>query len=136
MVRILSLEDRGDRRGFSYTVQDRQLSFLGSVEDVHFSSTLPGHIRGNHFHRLRKELLIVRHEDSWTLAWDRGEGTDVETRKFEGAGTVAVEIEPLASHAVRNDGQRPLLIFAMTDGLYDPANPDSYGRIVLDASRV
>jgi UDP-2-acetamido-2,6-beta-L-arabino-hexul-4-ose reductase len=136
MVRILSLEDRGDRRGFSYTVQHRQLSFLGSVEDVHFSSTLPGHIRGNHFHRLRKEVLIVRHEDSWTLAWDSGEGTDVETRKFEGAGTVAVEIEPLASHAVRNDGQRPLLIFAMTDGLYDPANPDSYGRIVLDASRV
>lgn len=136
MVRIVSLEDRGDQRGFSYTVQDRQLSFLGSVEDVHFSSTLPGHIRGNHFHRLRKEVLIVRHEDSWTLAWDQGEGTDVETRKFEGAGTVAVEIEPLASHAVRNDGQRPLLIFAMTNGLYDPANPDAYGRIVLDASRV
>ena len=131
MVRILSLEDRGDRRGFSYTVEDRQLSFLGSVEDVHFSSTLPGHIRGNHFHRLRKEVLIVRHEDSWTLAWDRGEGTEVETRKFEGAGTVAVEIEPLVSHAVRNDGQRPLLIFAMTDGLYDSANPDSYGRVML-----
>ena len=131
MVRILSLDDRGDQRGFSYTVEDRQLSFLGSVEDVHFSSTLPGHIRGNHFHRLRKEVLIVRHEDCWTLAWDWGEGTDVETRKFEGAGTVAVEIEPLASHAVRNDGQRPLLIFAMTDGLYDPANPDSYGRVML-----
>jgi dTDP-4-dehydrorhamnose 3,5-epimerase-like enzyme len=136
MVRILSLDDRGDQRGFSYTVQDRQLSFLGSVEDVHFSSTLPGHIRGNHFHRLRKEVLVVRHEDAWTLAWDRGEGTDVETRKFEGAGTIAVEIEPLASHAVRNDGHRPLLIFAMTDGLYDPASPDAYGRIVLDASRV
>jgi UDP-2-acetamido-2,6-beta-L-arabino-hexul-4-ose reductase len=133
MVRIVSLEDRGDQRGFSYTVPDRQLSFLGAVEDVHFSSTLPGHIRGNHFHRLRKEVLIVRHEDSWTLAWDRGEGPDIETRKFEGAGTVAVEIEPLTAHAVRNDGQRPLLIFAMTDGLYDPANPDSYGRIVLDA---
>ena len=131
MVRILSLDDRGDQRGFSYTVEDRQLSFLGSVEDVHFSSTLPGHIRGNHFHRLRKEVLIVRHEDSWTLAWDWGEGTEVETRKFEGAGTVAVEIEPLASHAVRNDGTRPLLIFAMTDGLYDPANPDSYGRVML-----
>jgi len=136
MVRILSLDDRGDQRGFSYTVEDRQLSFLGSVEDVHFSSTLPGHIRGNHFHRLRKEVLIVRHEDCWTLAWDRGEGTDVEACKFEGSGTVAVEIEPLASHAVRNDGTRPLLIFAMTDGLYDPANPDSYGRIVLDRSRV
>jgi dTDP-4-dehydrorhamnose 3,5-epimerase-like enzyme len=136
MVRILMLDDRGDQRGSSYTLQERQLSFLGSVEDVHFSTTLPGHIRGNHFHRLRKEVLVVRFEDSWTLAWDEGEGTSPEVRKFEGVGTVAVEIEPLVSHAVRNDGQRPLLIFAMTNGLYDPVNPDSYSRIVLAASRV
>jgi dTDP-4-dehydrorhamnose 3,5-epimerase-like enzyme len=136
MVRTLSLDDRGDQRGSSYSLQERQFSFLGSVEDVHFSTTLPGHIRGNHFHRLRKEVLVVRYEDSWTLAWDLGEGTVPELRKFEGAGTVVVEIEPLASHAVRNDGQRPLVIFAMTNGLYDPANPDSYSRIVLAPSRV
>src|SRR5579862_3104931 len=136
MVRILSLDDHGDGRGFSYSLPDRQFSFLGSVEDVHFSMTLPGHIRGNHFHRWRKEVLVVRYEDSWTLAWDLGEGTVPELRKFEGTGTVVVEIEPLASHAVRNDGQRPLLIFAMTNGIYDPANPDSYSRIVLAASRV
>ena len=80
--------------------------------------------------------LVVRYEDSWTLAWDQGEGTVPEVRTFEGAGTVVVEVEPLASHAVRNDGQRPLLIFDMTNGLYDPANPDSYSRIVLAASRV
>jgi len=131
MVRIFPLDDRGDRRGSSYTLGDRQFSFLGSVADVHFSTTLPGHIRGNHFHRLRKEVLVVRYEDSWTLAWDQGEGSVPELRKFEGAGTVAVEIEPLASHAVRNDGRRPLLIFAMCNGPYDPTNPDSYARVVL-----
>ena len=136
MVRILPLDDRGDQRGFSYSLQDRQFSFLGSVEDVHFSMTLPGHIRGNHFHRLRREVLVVRFEDSWTMAWDQGEGTVPELKKFEGSGTIVIEIEPLASHAVRNDGQRPLLIFAMTNGLYDPANPDAYARIVLTASRV
>jgi len=136
MVRIVFLDNRGDQRGFSYSLQDGQLSFLGSVDDVHFSMTLPGHIRGNHFHRLRKEVLVVCFEDCWTLAWDQGEGTIPELRKFEGAGTVVVEIDPLAAHAVRNDGQRPLLIFAMSNGLYDPANPDAYGRIVLPASRV
>jgi dTDP-4-dehydrorhamnose 3,5-epimerase-like enzyme len=117
MVRIFELDDRGDQRGSSYSLQNRQFAFLGSVEDVHFSTTLPGRIRGNHFHRLRNEVLVVRYEDSWTLAWDQGEGTSTESRKFDGSGTVVVEIEPLASHAVRNDGQRPLLIFAMTNGL-------------------
>jgi len=136
MVRIFELEDRGDQRGSSYTLPEKQLRFLGSVVDVHFSTTLPGHLRGNHFHRLRKEVLVVRHEDSWTLAWDQGEGTTLEIRKFAGAGTVVVEIEPLASHAVRNDGQLPLLIFAMTNGIYNPSNPDSYARIVLAPSRV
>lgn len=136
MVRIVELEDRGDQRGSSFTLQGRQFAFLGSVVDVHLSTTLPGHIRGNHFHRLRREVLVVRFEDSWTLAWDRGEGTVPEIRKFDGVGTVVIEIEPLASHAVRNDGQRPLLILAMTNGPYDPAKPDSYSRIVLTASRV
>jgi dTDP-4-dehydrorhamnose 3,5-epimerase-like enzyme len=136
MVRILELQDRGDQRGSSYSLHPQQFSFLGAVKDIHFSTTLPGHIRGNHFHRLRKEMLVVRFEDPWTLAWDRGEGTVAEIRTFQGAGTIVVEIEPLASHAVRNDGQRPLLIFAMTNGEYDPASPDSYGRIVLTPSQV
>lgn len=136
MVRILSLDDCGDQRGSSYTVPSEQFDFLGSIADVHFSTTLPGCIRGNHFHRLRKEVLVIRFEDSWTLAWDLGAGTVPEFRRFEGAGTVVVEIEPLASHAVRNDGQRPVLIFAMTNGLYDPANPDAYSRIVLSSARV
>jgi UDP-2-acetamido-2,6-beta-L-arabino-hexul-4-ose reductase len=135
-LHILPLDEHVDLRGFSYTLPDHQLSFLGPVKDVHFSMTLPGHIRGNHFHRKRKEVLVVRYEDAWTLAWDRGEGTVPQTRKFEGAGTVVVEIEPLAAHAVRNDGRAPLLIFAMTDGLYDPASPDAYGRIVLDPLQV
>ena len=131
MVRITELEDLGDRRGSSFTLQERQFAFLGAVVDLHFSTTLPGCIRGNHFHRVRKEVLIVRFEDAWTLAWDRGEGTVPEIRKFAGAGTVAIEIEPLASHAVRNDGQRPLMIFAMCDAPYDREKPDSYSRIVL-----
>ena len=131
MVRILSLDDRGDRRGFSYTLQPPQLAFLGPVQDVHFSLTLPGHIRGNHFHRVRREVLVVRYEDAWTLAFDQGQDTGVEVRKFAGSGTIAVEIEPLASHAVRNDGQRPLLIFALCNGPYDPAHPDAYARVVL-----
>ena len=131
MVRIIELEDRGDRRGSSFTLQERHFDFLGSVVDVHFSTTLPGCTRGNHFHRLRKEVLIVRFEDAWTLAWDQGEGSVPETRKFAGTGTVASEIEPLASHAVRNDGQRLLMIFAMCNAPYDREKPDSYGRIVL-----
>jgi len=131
MVRIIELEDRGDQRGFSYSLPERQLAFLGSVEDFYFSLTLTGQIRGNHFHRLRKQVLVVRFEDSWTFAWDKGDGTVPEKRTFDRSGTVAIEIEPLSSVAVRNDGQRPLLFFSLTNGPYDPAKPDSYNRRVL-----
>lgn len=131
MVRIVSLDDRGDRRGSSYSLEEQQLEFLGSVKDVHLSMTLPGCTRGNHVHRVRKEVLVVRYEDAWTFAWGRNDGTGTKVRKFEGVGTAVVEIEPLTSHAVRNDGQRPLWIFAMTNGLYDPANPDADARKVL-----
>jgi dTDP-4-dehydrorhamnose 3,5-epimerase-like enzyme len=133
MVRVFTLEDNGDQRGSSYTLPSAQLEFLGSVQDVHFSMTSHGGVRGNHFHRLKREVLVVRFEDSWTLAWDEGEGTAPKLRTFTGSGTVAVEVDPLASHAVRNDGTKPVLIFAVSNGPYNPAHPDVHARKVIDS---
>jgi UDP-2-acetamido-2,6-beta-L-arabino-hexul-4-ose reductase len=128
---IAVLEDRhGDERGASFSLSPRHLKLLGKPGDLHLASIRPGHIRGNHFHALRHELILVIHEDVWSFHWDTGAETKISCRLLRGAGAVAIAVPPLAAHAIRNDGQSDLWLVAATDGPYDPSRPDAYRRIV------
>ena len=84
--------------------------------EQHQAETLrSGLVRGNYFHRHERELLVVLHDDSWTLAFDSGDHTPVETRAFSGAGAVRIEIDPGSAHAIRNDGRSDLHIFVVAN---------------------
>lgn len=98
--------------------------------DVHITTLVPGAVRGEHYHRDRRELLIVLHRGPWSLPWDCGEGTEIQRRDFTGGGAVLIEVAPLAAHAVRNDGPTDLSIVGLSDGAFDPAAPDAYPRRV------
>jgi hypothetical protein len=39
-------------------------------------------VRGNHFHIVRNEILLVMSADRWSLHWDSGEGTQVTAQMF------------------------------------------------------
>lgn len=126
------LPDGGDERGSSFALPATWLGSAGGPVDVHVTTLVPGGVRGNHFHRERRELLIVVHQGAWSVHWDEGsEGTPVRSRVFEGRGAVLIEVPPLVSHAVRNDGSAVLQITGLSDGLYDPAAPDAYSRTVV-----
>jgi dTDP-4-dehydrorhamnose 3,5-epimerase-like enzyme len=110
-VRVIELDARTDDRGASFNVP---LPFT-DFRECHAATVRPGAIRGNHFHRTRREFLLVLYSDSWTLLWDRGEHTPVEQRTFTGTGAVLMEAPPLCAHAVRNDGNSELQIFSLGD---------------------
>jgi oxalate decarboxylase/phosphoglucose isomerase-like protein (cupin superfamily) len=130
LVRISSIADTGDERGCSFCVPDVWNRFLSSVSDLHITTIRPGHVRGNHYHARHKEILIVVHQDRWSLHWDSGSGTASEKRVFTGTGAVVIEISPLASHAIVNDGAKDLLIAGISDSRYNPDRPDAYPRPV------
>lgn len=104
--------------------------FLPAARDLHVTTLVPGGIRGNHFHLLRREAIVVLHAGRWTLLWDEGERTRVEEREFTGPGAVLVLVEPGAAHAVVNTGAAPLQTLGLTDTAYDPQVPDTYPRIL------
>ena len=118
-VRVSALSSRADARGSSYTID---LPFP-TVGECHVATVRPASIRGNHFHTRRREILIVLHTDRWTLLWDDGEGTPVQSRTFEGAGAVLMDADPLSAHAVRNDGSNDLQIFVLGDIRADDTAP-------------
>ncbi len=130
-LRILRLPDAGDFRGSSFTAPISSLQFLGSVRDMHIADIGPGAVRGNHFHEHRREVLCIRYTDSWSVHWDSGANTEIQRETFSGSGLVLVEIEPLISHAVRNDGSSPICMVALSDRSFDPRSPDSQPRKVI-----
>ena len=130
-VRIIQLTDAGDHRGSSFATPLECLEFIGSVRDIHIASIRPGALRGNHYHQQRREILCIRYADRWSLHWDSGSGTEIRRAEFSGSGVVMVEIEPLASHAVRNDGNAEIHMIGFSNRLYDPKQPDSHLRKVV-----
>ena len=110
-VRVTPLAARSDARGSSFNVE---LPFP-DIRECHVATIRPGAIRGNHFHTRRREVLVVMYADRWTLLWDEGEGTPVQSRVYEGAGAVVLEAEPLTAHSVRNDGAHDLHIVSLGD---------------------
>jgi predicted RNase H-like nuclease len=86
---------------------------VGAQGEHHAETLQSGGVRGNYFHRLARETLVVLHTDRWTLLFDSGEGTPVETRTFSGSGAVRIEIDPLSAYAIQNDGGAELHIFSI-----------------------
>jgi len=132
-LRVTVLKDSGDDRGGSFPVPDWCFEGGFTVRDAHLSTLLPGHIRGNHFHVARHEVLLVMSADRWSLHWDNGIGTPIEVQIFNGTSAVVIQVPPHSSHAIRNDGSLPLHIAGLTDGPYDPTAPDAYLRPVAQS---
>ena len=120
-IQISELSNLGDARGFSFSAPAEALEFVGRMADVHLASTKPGAVRGNHYHLLRREAIVVLPGAKWSFHWDEGEDSLAQHREFQGNGAVLVLVSPDASHAVRNDGDDLLWLVSISSESYDPA---------------
>jgi oxalate decarboxylase/phosphoglucose isomerase-like protein (cupin superfamily) len=129
-VEILELSSQGDERGVSFSDQMWK-TFLQRVKDIHIATIRPGAVRGNHYHRERREVLFVMYFDDWSFHWEAEAGGSFLQRRFRGSGCVTITVEPEISHAVRNDGRVDLFMVGVSDANYDPRKPDAYRREVI-----
>jgi dTDP-4-dehydrorhamnose 3,5-epimerase-like enzyme len=130
---VIELRDFGDTRGSSYGVPDDVLAGGFPLANIHITTIEPGSVRGNHYHRQRRELLVVMAGDRWSLHWDTGADTPVQRRDFDRPGVAMITVPIGLSHAVRNDGAAVLRVIGLTDGPYDPECPDAFPRVVVPA---
>lgn len=115
---VTDLPESSDDRGFSFSLTASLIADL-PIRDVHIAAVRPGCVRGNHYHAKKTELITVAYRDDWSLHWDTGPDTPVQSRTFGGQGAVSINIPFLWSHAVRNDGQKELFLFNVTDMSFD-----------------
>lgn len=128
LVKITEIRNTGDNRGFGYVAGTESLGFLHSLKDMHVMSIVPGASRGNHYHGDHREILLIVYTDTWLLRWDSGANTNIEECVFSGSGSVLLEIEPMASHLLHNQGSSDLLVIGLSDIPYNGARPDSHNR--------
>jgi dTDP-4-dehydrorhamnose 3,5-epimerase-like enzyme len=132
-IEITAIENYGDIRGDLYNVSDADLQFFDKVQNVHFGKIHPNAVRGNHYHRQTKEMLIISYSDAWTLAW-AGKGTArISTKGFTGSGAVLIKINEGVAHALKNNGDKDLELIALSNKKFSKDNTDAVSRILIKA---
>jgi dTDP-4-dehydrorhamnose 3,5-epimerase-like enzyme len=130
-LRTLRVQNGGDTRGLSFSIPKESLGFLGAIRNIHVVTINPGAVRGNHYHQNHQEVLCLLYRDIWSLHWDLGVDTAIQHETFSGAGLLVVHVEPLAAHAVRNDGTADIYMVCFSNTTYNPENPDAHPRKVV-----
>lgn len=116
-----------DARGFVFEPIGEDL--LIQQRNVHVVLTRPGAIRGNHFHRLGTETLVVCGPARVTIR----SGEDTETFTVPTDATYRVTIPPGVSHAIQNVGETDSLLVAFNTIPHDPEHPDLVPDLLLPA---
>lgn len=93
------------------------------------STTVPGAVRGQHFHRRKVErFLVVDGEAEIKL---RRLVTHEEVAfRVNGERPQVVDMPPLWAHSLKNCGSRPVTTVFWTNELLDPKHPDTYSAPV------
>lgn len=104
---------------------------LPQQQNVHAVLTVPGAVRGNHYHERGTEHLIVvgpalaRFQEG-PATWDQAIPAD-EAWRFV--------IPPGIPHAIMNTGDAPILMFGFNSVAHDPAAPDTKPCLLIPPGR-
>jgi UDP-2-acetamido-2,6-beta-L-arabino-hexul-4-ose reductase len=71
------------------------------IEQIHFSVSKPGAVRGNHYHKQRVERLLLT-SGTGKLVLEDNETKERSEATLSGESPVLVEIPPNVSHKIEN----------------------------------
>ena len=126
-MRVESADPKSDQRGWVYTPIDEVR--LPLQRNTHVVLTLPGHVRGNHYHRRGTETMLVLGP---ALVRVREAGLVRETEVGAGQAVRCV-FPPGVSHAYQNTGPAPAVIVCFNTETFDPVAPDVMKDVLIDS---
>ena len=97
----------------------------GGAGQTSFSTTVPGVVRGQHFHRRKVERFCVVGGDA-VIRLRRVLTDDVLEIPVSGDHPVAVDIPTLWAHSLVAVGDRPVQTLFWVDEPFDPTTPDTF----------
>ncbi|MEJ8574514.1 NAD-dependent epimerase/dehydratase family protein [Microbaculum marinum] len=97
----------------------------GNGGQIHYSSTHPGFVRGEHFHFRKVERFVIMAGEA-EVAVRRICGSQVNRFRVSGEAPAYVDMPTMHTHNLRNTGSGELIAMFWTNELYDPEAPDTY----------
>ena len=119
-VLVEKLRQASDARGLVFEPLDAV--GLAQQRNVHVVLTLPGHIRGNHAHRVGTEVTAILGPAKVTYR----ENETVTAIEVPANETWRFVFPPGITHAFENTGTEPMIIVSFNSVPHDPDNPDTY----------
>jgi UDP-2-acetamido-2,6-beta-L-arabino-hexul-4-ose reductase len=120
-----SMHVRADARGVLFETSKGR---GGSQSFI--STTLPGQSRGDHFHlSLVERFLVV--SGRATIRVRRVLTDEIISFEVSGEKPVAVDMPPLHTHHIVNNGEGEVITYFWASRLFDPADPDTYADPVV-----
>jgi len=109
-----------DERGKMFQVFD-----LGNLGEVLFATVKPNCVRGDHYHKKKRELfcLVKGSAVFKTRNVQTGEKKEIP---LSGKSPCVLEILPWWTHSVTNIGEDEAEFLEWCDTPYNPDNPDSF----------
>lgn len=117
------LRKRSDERG--WLIQNDYPELADKIKHFILSFTRVGGIRGNHYHKLKREWFCIVKGEAELSLFNIQTKEKYET-KLSGKNPELVEMEPNVVHTLRNIGTEDLMFFEIIDVPFDEKNPDTY----------
>ena len=116
-----------DHRGFLLRLVRKEHVDDSSFGDSYIVSSIPGVVRGNHFHKRTTEWFCLI-KGKGCLGLKKGEQVDfinLDDKNFK-----LIEIPPGIAHAIKNTGDEVMIFFAYADERFNPDDDDIHSKII------
>lgn len=123
-ARIVLARHEDHRGGFVEIVKAK-----GGQGQASYSTTLPGVVRGQHFHRRKIERFTVLEGDA-VISMRRLFTPEVVDFHVDGKKPTSIDMPTGWAHSITNVGEKALLTHFWSNEIFDPSNPDTYAEAV------
>lgn len=120
-VDIKKLEVIADNRGWLTEV----LKSGPAIEQVHFSVSKPGAVRGNHYHKSRIEWMFVTN-GTGKISLEDNVTKEKSELTVSGDCPVLIKICPNVMHTIVNDGNGPMHLLILNSETHEQRETDTF----------
>jgi len=124
MPKIKKLEKHIDERGWLLEIL-RDDEIEEEIKQVYYSTSKPGIIRGNHFHKRKVEWFSVVKGKAKLILEDNESKKREELVLSDDEPTI-VKITPNVSHAIQNIGYDEMHLIVIVNEVFDPHATDTF----------
>jgi len=126
-VTVSSIKLMQDSRGYLFEPLDAET--LSHQKNAHFVLTEPGVVRGNHVHRRNREVAAI-YGPALVRVREEGDIRDIHVPDGE---AFQFTFPPGVSHAIKNVGDRPMILIAFNSEVFDAQNPDTESDLLIES---